>query len=75
MWNLNKLTSLLKKNNLKVHLETSGAFAFSGTFDWICLSPKKQKIPLKRIKMIANELKIIVNNKHDLLWAEEQRGD
>ncbi len=73
MWNLDKLTSLLKKKNLKVHLETSGAFPFSGTFDWICFSPKKQKIPLKTIKIIANELKIIVNNKHDLLWAEEQR--
>ncbi|MEC7646631.1 MAG: 7-carboxy-7-deazaguanine synthase QueE [Bacteroidota bacterium] len=73
MWNLNKLTSALKKKNLKIHLETSGAFPFSGDFDWICLSPKKQKIPLDTIKLIANELKIIVNNKYDLLWAEKQR--
>ena len=75
MWNLNKLTSLLKKKNFKVHLETSGAFSFSGSFDWICLSPKKMKFPLKEIKLIANELKIIVNNKYDLLWAEEQRKE
>ena len=31
------------------------------------------QLPLKTIKPLANELKIIVNNKHDLVWAEEQR--
>ena len=30
---------------------------------------------LDNIKSIANELKIIVNNKHDLIWAEQQRKD
>tara|TARA_B110000008_G_C16747757_1_gene475306 strand:- start:31 stop:663 length:633 start_codon:yes stop_codon:yes gene_type:complete len=73
MWNLDKLTTALKENNFKVHLETSGAYPFSGDFDWICLSPKKMQKPLDAIKPITNELKVIVNNKYDLIWAEEQR--
>jgi len=73
MWNLDKLTTALKENNFKVHLETSGAYPLSGDFDWICLSPKKMQKPLDAIKPITNELKVIVNNKYDLIWAEEQR--
>ena len=73
MWNLDKLTTALKQNNFKVHLETSGAYPISGDFDWICLSPKKMQQPLNAIKPITNELKVIINNKHDLIWAESQR--
>ena len=73
MWNLDRLTATLKNNGLKVHLETSGAFPYSGDFDWICLSPKRMQLPIDAIKPITNELKVIVNNKHDLIWAEEQR--
>ena len=73
MWNLDNLTSILKDNGFNIHLETSGAFPISGVFDWVCLSPKKMRIPLDTIKPLANELKIIVYNKHDLIWAEEQR--
>mgnify|MGYP001201536818 CR=1 FL=1 len=73
MWNLDKLTAVLKQNNFKVHLETSGAYPFSGYFDWICLSPKKMQQPLNAIKPVTNELKVIINNKHDLIWAESQR--
>ena len=73
MWNLNKLTTALKLKGLKIHLETSGAYPYTGDFDWVCLSPKKMQAPLSTIKPITNELKVIVNNKHDLIWAEEQR--
>ena len=72
MWNLNKLTTSLKNSGFKVHLETSGAHPYSGDFDWVCLSPKKMQPPLDAIKLIANEFKVIVNNKHDLIWSEEQ---
>ena len=75
MWNLDNLTNALKNKGFIVHLETSGAYSFSGNFDWICLSPKKMLPALDNIKSIANELKIIVNNKHDLIWAEQQRKD
>ena len=72
MWNLDYLTNSLKAKKLNTHIETSGAYKLSGTWDWICLSPKKNKLPLKEIYPFSNELKIIVNNKHDLKFAEEQ---
>ena len=75
MWNLDKLTSALKNRGLKVHLETSGAHSLSGSFDWICFSPKKIQTPLNEIKPLANELKVIINNKNDFDWAEQQRKD
>ena len=73
MWNLSYLTSALRLNYKKIHLETSGAYKLSGKFDWICLSPKKIEEPLMEIAEIANELKIIIYNKHDFIWAEKQR--
>ena len=72
MWNMNPLTELLKKNNLKIHIETSGSNKLTGVWDWICLSPKRRKSPLEKIYEEANELKIIVFNKYDLKYAEEQ---
>ena len=73
MWNLDKLTSSLHEEGFKVHLETSGAYPYSGNFDWVCVSPKKMQAPLDAIKPIISELKVIVNNKHDFIWAEKQR--
>ncbi len=72
MWNMNPLTELLKENNLKIHIETSGSNNLTGVWDWICLSPKRRKSPLDEVYEKANELKIIVFNKHDLKYAEEQ---
>ncbi|WP_456461126.1 7-carboxy-7-deazaguanine synthase QueE [Lutibacter sp.] len=72
MWNLNYLTEKLQNNNIKTHIETSGSYKLSGTWDWICLSPKKMKLPLKEIYKKTDELKIIVVNKQDFKFAEEQ---
>lgn len=69
-WNMGPLTKALKRYNLRIHLETSGAYPLTGIWDWICLSPKKTKPPLDEWYPIANELKIIVYNRHDLKWAE-----
>lgn len=71
MYNLSGLTGALKKAGLKTHLETSGAFVIHGTFDWICVSPKKRKPALKQSLAKADELKVIVYNKDDLRWAEK----
>ena len=73
MWNLTPLTNRLKIEGYNVHLETSGAYPLSGSFDWICLSPKKQSITLDSIKKHVNELKVIIHNKNDFQYAEEQR--
>ncbi len=72
MWNLDFITNELQKNGIKTHIETSGAYPLSGTWNWICLSPKKTKLPLQDIYKVANELKIIINNMHDFKFAEEQ---
>ena len=71
MWDMEPLTRELIKNDYKVHLETSGSHQLTGNFDWICWSPKKFKNSRDEIKNFANELKIIVQNKHDLLWGEK----
>ena len=70
-YNLDPLCALLKKNNIKTFIETSGAYPLTGIWDWICLSPKKNKKPLASIYKKANELKIIVSDFSDLIWAEE----
>ncbi len=71
-WDMTLLTNMLKKQNLKVHIETSGAYPLTGIWDWICLSPKKNKLPTQAVYDNANELKVIVYNKHDFIFAEEQ---
>ena len=71
-WDMAPLTSALKRKNLQIHIETSGAYALTGTWDWICLSPKKNKLPVNDIYPAADELKVIVYNKHDLHFAEQQ---
>jgi len=72
MWNLDFLTKSLQQNNIKTHIETSGAYNLTGKWDWICLSPKKTKLPLEEIYKSANELKIIVVTKNDFKFAEQQ---
>ena len=71
-WDMNLLTSRLKEQNLKVHIETSGCYPVTGTWDWFCLSPKKNKLPVESAYEIASELKVIIYNKHDFIFAEEQ---
>ena len=72
-WNLDYLCEELKKNNKKTFLETSGAYEMSGTWDWICLSPKKNMPPIKNAYELANELKVIVQDSSDFEWAEQNR--
>ena len=71
MHNLEELTKELRAVGLKTNIETSGAYPLSGTWDWICLSPKKFKAPLPGILPLANELKVVVFNKSDFDWAEK----
>lgn len=72
MWNLDVLTTALKEKGLHVNMETSGAYELSGSFDWICLSPKKTMLPTQSVYEAAHELKVIIYNKHDFIFAEEQ---
>ncbi len=71
MYDLTLLTKSLQQAGLQTNIETSGAYPLTGTWDWICFSPKKFKAPDPSIYQCANELKIIVYNKHDFTWAED----
>lgn len=72
MYNMDYLTSELKKAGMQTNIETSGAYEMSGDFDWICLSPKKNKLPTQSVYDAAHELKVVIYNKHDFIFAEEQ---
>lgn len=71
MHNLSVLTNQLKSIGVRTHIETSGAHPLSGSWDWICLSPKKFKAPLDEVIKKANELKVVIYNKSDFEWAEK----
>ena len=70
MHQLDELTAKLQSEGFETNIETSGAHPLSGDWNWICLSPKKFKAPLDEILPVANELKIVIFNKHDFEWAE-----
>ncbi len=71
MHDLTALTASLKAAGFQTNIETSGSHPVSGSWDWICLSPKKFKAPLPEILPLANELKVIIFNKSDFAWAEK----
>lgn len=71
MHDLTFLTQKLQEAGLETNIETSGSSPLSGSWNWICLSPKKFKAPLPEVVPFANELKIIIFNKTDFKWAEE----
>ena len=72
MYDLSLLTRELKAATLHTHIETSGAYPLTGEWDWVCLSPKKFKRPHESVYELANELKVIVYNKSDFEWAEQE---
>ena len=74
-WNMDLLTQGLKAKGAKVHIETSGAYELTGSWDWICLSPKKLKLPTSEVYEKANELKVIIYNKSDFDFAEKQASN
>jgi 7-carboxy-7-deazaguanine synthase len=74
MWTLDLLCNGLKSRNICTFSETSGAYPLSGTWDWICLSPKRNMPPTSEICQIADELKVIIQDKSDFDWAETYHG-
>ena len=71
LYPLGVLTSRLRDEGLEIFLETSGTHHFSGEFDWVCLSPKRQQPPLDEAFGRAHELKVIIQTEDDFAWAEE----
>lgn len=71
MYDLDELCRQLHNKGFQTNIETSGVYALTGEWDWICFSPKKFKSPDSGIYAKANELKVIIFNKSDFEWAEE----
>jgi 7-carboxy-7-deazaguanine synthase len=71
MYDLTELTTMLQEAGLRTHLETSASHPMSGDWDWVCLSPKRFKLPLEENYKFADELKMIIVNKKDIDWAQE----
>ena len=71
LYPLEVLTSQLKARGLQIFLETSGSHPFSGTFDWVCLSPKRKLHPLDEAYGRADELKVVICSEEDFEWAEQ----
>jgi 7-carboxy-7-deazaguanine synthase len=71
MYDLAELTQGFKKKGISTYIETSGSYEITGDWDWICVSPKKFSAPLPSALKKAHELKVVVFNKHDFKWAEE----
>ncbi|MFV0238077.1 MAG: 7-carboxy-7-deazaguanine synthase QueE [Flavobacteriales bacterium] len=70
MYDLSILTSKLRSKGIQINLETSGAYEIKGCFDWICLSPKRRKVPLESSLEKADELKVVIYNQDDFKFAE-----
>ena len=71
MYDLTALTEALRQSGIRTHIETSGVYPLTGTWDWICFSPKKFKAPHPGIFSRADELKVIIYNQSDFAWAEQ----
>jgi organic radical activating enzyme len=71
LYNLDYLCEKLHNHNIQTFLETSGSEPISGKWEWICVSPKRNHPPQQDILQQANELKVVIQNEQDFIWAEE----
>lgn len=71
LYNMDYLCDRLRSEGVAMFLETSGSEPISGSWDWVCLSPKKGAPPRKEILDSAQELKVIIYDNEDFQWAEE----
>ena len=69
--NLDALTQAIRAACcLPVHIETSGVDPISGSPDWITLSPKRHQPPRAELLAACHELKVVVHEANDLLFAD-----
>lgn len=71
IYNLAPLTESLQKERIRTHLETSGVNQITGSWDWICLSPKKFKPPLQTALAMTDEFKVVVYHESDIKWSQQ----
>ena len=71
MHNLDLLGHNLHSLHLDSYLETSGTHSLSGSWNWICLSPKKNTQVKEEFYLKANEIKVVVETPEDFAFAEQ----
>lgn len=71
MHDLTALTQAIQHLQIRTHIETSGTNPLTGTWDWVCFSPKRFKKPLDVYYELSHELKVVIAHKNDLRWAKE----
>lgn len=74
LYNLDELTKEIRKSNIKTFLETSGVNPIQGYFDWITLSPKKNKPPIKSALLSASEIKVVIEKEEDFAFAQQMQS-
>ena len=68
---IRKYTLNLGETSIPIHLETSGVDMLSGNPDWITLSPKRHSPPRLDNLLSCQELKVVIQNAEDLLFAKK----
>ena len=67
---IRKSTLNQENKSIPIHLETSGVDMLSGNPDWITLSPKRHYPPRLDNLLSCQELKVVIQNTEDLLFAK-----
>ena len=68
---IRRITTLQPNEQLPIHLETSGVNQISGSPSWITLSPKRHAPPKCSVLSKCQEIKVVIHEKDDLLFAED----
>ncbi len=72
MHDLGPLTTALHAAGFQTNIETSGVCdEVTGSWDWICFSPKKFKEPNPAILAHVHELKVVIFHPSDIAWAAD----
>jgi organic radical activating enzyme len=71
LYPLDKLINLFHKNGYSIHIETAATAPFVKDLDWICVSPKNHSNIHNEWFKHANELKVIITDIEDFVFAED----
>lgn len=74
LYDLSYLCRAIHDAGKRAHLETAATAPITGSWDWICISPKKFKKPLEQNLPLAHELKVVIYHASDFQWAEHYAG-
>jgi len=71
LYPLDQLINLFHAHDYYIHLETAATAQWINNIDWICVSPKNHSYINDEWLKKANELKVIISDLEDLVFAEE----